>query len=143
MYDSQYYCHLYWSFGIWYEHLNLFDYNLYGDPAMNWRGVDVAAADDVSSRGLDFLQLYNHPNPCTSGTTIHYTLPSDGPVQLEVFNLLGQRVATLTDGAQPAGTHRAQWDARTADGSLAPGGIYFYRIQANGQVATRRMTLVR
>ena len=58
----------------------------------------------------------NYPNPFNPGTVIPYQLATDGYVRLEVFNLLGQRVVTLVDGAMSAGRYTAQWDARMAMG---------------------------
>ena len=58
----------------------------------------------------------NYPNPFNPGTVIPYELAGDGYVRLEVFNLLGQRVATLVDGELGAGRYTAEWDARDGAG---------------------------
>ena len=58
----------------------------------------------------------NYPNPFNPGTVIPYQLAMDGYVRLEVFNLLGQRVATLVDGEQVAGAYAVPWDARMGRG---------------------------
>ena len=84
----------------------------------------------------------NYPNPFNPGTVIPYELAADGYVRLEVFNLLGQRVATLMDGEMGAGRYTAEWDARDASGQGVAAGVYVYRLTAGGGVATRRMTLV-
>ena len=84
----------------------------------------------------------NYPNPFNPGTVIPYELAAEGYVRLEVFNLLGQRVATLVDGEQAAGLYTAEWDARDAAGQGVAAGVYVYRLTAGGGVATRRMTLV-
>ena len=84
----------------------------------------------------------NYPNPFNPGTVIPYELAADGYVRLEVFNLLGQRVATLVEGEQAAGRYTAAWDARDASGYGVAAGVYIYRLTAGGGVATRRMVLV-
>ena len=84
----------------------------------------------------------NYPNPFNPGTVIPYELAADGYVRLEVFNLLGQRVAVLVDGEMGAGRYAAEWDARDASGQGVAAGVYVYRLTAGGGVATRRMTLV-
>ena len=80
----------------------------------------------------------NYPNPFNAATEIRYDLPDPGHVSLEIFNVTGQRVASLVDAGQPAGQHIIHWDA----GNL-PSGIYLVRLQAGEQMATRKMALVR
>ena len=84
----------------------------------------------------------NYPNPFNPGTVIPYQLAADGYVRLEVFNLLGQRVATLVEGEMAAGSYTAQWDARDASGYGVAAGVYVYRLTAGDATATRRMVLV-
>ena len=64
----------------------------------------------------------NYPNPFNPSTIIPYQLAASAHVRLEVFNLLGQRIATLVDGQRPAGTHTAMWNATGA------AGVYIYRL---------------
>ena len=84
----------------------------------------------------------NYPNPFNPSTLIPYQLPSPAPVRLEVFNLLGQRIATLVEEVQPAGFHHARWDGTDAAGRAAGAGVYLYRLQSGPRVATGRMVLV-
>ena len=84
----------------------------------------------------------NYPNPFNPGTVIPYELATTAQVRLEVFNLLGQRLATLVDGARSAGAHTARWDARDASGYGVAAGVYIYRLTAGGATQTRRMVLV-
>ena len=72
----------------------------------------------------------NYPNPFNPGTVIPYELAADGYVRLEVFNLLGQRVAVLVDGEMGAGRYTAEWDAR--DASRAGGGGGGVCVSADG-----------
>ncbi len=84
----------------------------------------------------------NYPNPFNPSTLIPYQLPVATHVRLEVFNVLGQRVATVVDGEQSAGFHTARWDATDAAGRAAAAGVYLYRLQAGGESITRRMVLI-
>ena len=84
----------------------------------------------------------NYPNPFNPSTHIPYRLPAAMHVQLEVFNLLGQRVATLVDGEQPAGFHTARWSATDAGGRPVGAGVYLYRLLGDGRQLTRSMLLI-
>ena len=90
----------------------------------------------------DFALGQNYPNPFNPSTIIPYQLPTAGHVRLEVFNLLGQRLATLVDAEQPAGVHTAQWDATDASGRAVGAGVYIYRLSSGGMRESRRMVLV-
>ncbi|MBL0176109.1 MAG: hypothetical protein IPP94_12720 [Ignavibacteria bacterium] len=84
----------------------------------------------------------NYPNPVApgEGTVIPYSLAVPGTVRLEIYNALGQKVATLVDGtALDAGRFEAAWDGRRSDGTLAGSGVYFTRFSAafgNGETYT-------
>jgi len=80
----------------------------------------------------------NYPNPFNATTLIKYDLPVSCQVRLDIFNILGQKVATLVNGNQKAGHKTARWDA----GSFTS-GIYFYRLQAGDFMQTRKMILLR
>jgi sugar lactone lactonase YvrE len=84
----------------------------------------------------------NYPNPFNPSTIIPYQLTVGGHVRLEVFNLLGQRLATLVDAERSAGMHTARWDATDAAGRAAGAGVYIYRLSSGGQAVSRRMVLV-
>ena len=84
----------------------------------------------------------NYPNPFNPSTMIPYQLPGAMYVRLEVFNILGQRIATLVDGERPAGFHTASWDATDAAGEAVAAGVYLYRLSGDGVQATRSMLLI-
>ena len=84
----------------------------------------------------------NYPNPFNPSTIIPYQLAATSQVRLEVFNTLGQRMATLVNGEQGAGTYSAQWDGTDAAGRSAAAGMYLYRLTVDGVEQTGRMVLV-
>ena len=84
----------------------------------------------------------NYPNPFNPSTIIPYQVPVATRVRLEVFNILGQRVATLVDGERPAGFHTATWDATDASGRGVGSGVYLYRLLGGGERLTRSMVLL-
>ncbi len=80
----------------------------------------------------------NYPNPFNPRTTISYQLPATSDVKLEIFDILGKKVATLVNGRQAAGAYTYTWNA-----SNMASGIYFYRLQAGNFVETKKMMLVK
>ena len=84
----------------------------------------------------------NYPNPFNPSTIIPYQLPTATHVRLEVFNLLGQRVATLVDEERPAGFHTATWHAVDGSGRAVAAGVYIYRMTVGEERQTGRMVLI-
>jgi hypothetical protein len=80
----------------------------------------------------------NYPNPFNPSTCIQFDLPRDARVLLKVFNIIGQEVDLIIDGNQAAGSHIIEFDA-----SQLPTGIYFYRLQVENSVFTRKMILMK
>ena len=111
-----------------------------GYVPMATEGVRVSIDDDIRYADLpEAVRLHqNYPNPFSPSTNIRYTLSTAGDVRLEVFNLLGQSVATLVSGHRTAGEHTVSFDA-----SGLGSGVYFYQIEAGGAMQTMKMMLVR
>ncbi len=84
----------------------------------------------------------NYPNPFNPSTIIPYQLAVSAAVRLEVFNLLGQHIATLVDGERPAGFHTATWHAVDAAGRAVGAGVYIYRMTVGVERQTGRMVLL-
>ena len=110
-----------------------------GHFALPLRAFSTARGTALPS---DFALGQNYPNPFNPSTIIPYQLPTSAHVRLEVFNLLGQRLATLVDAERSAGVHMAQWDATDAAGQAVGAGVYIYRLSVGEQTESRRMVLV-
>ncbi len=85
----------------------------------------------------------NYPNPFNPSTTIELEVFESGPVEIAVYNVLGQRLTTLTQGVLLQGTYAFEWNGRDAAGAAAASGLYLYRASAGGTVQTRSMTLLK
>jgi hypothetical protein len=85
-----------------------------------------------------FLLEQNYPNPFNPSTTIRYQLPVASEVKLEVYDVLGKKIATLVNERQSAGSYQVVWNA-----SGLSSGTYFYRLQAGTFVETKKMILVK
>jgi hypothetical protein len=86
--------------------------------------VTVTSVKDNSQLPTEYALEQNYPNPFNPSTTIQYSLPYRSSVRLDVFSVLGQRVAALYDGEQAAGYQKLQWNAGVST------GIYIYRLEA-------------
>lgn len=80
----------------------------------------------------------NYPNPFNPSTIITYSIPNDGKVKLELFNILGQKISTLINEHKFSGTYELNFNA-----SNLPSGIYIYRIQVNNFIKSRKMMLIK
>jgi len=85
-----------------------------------------------------FLLEQNYPNPFNPSTTIRYQLPVASEVKLEVYDVLGKKIATLVNERQSAGAYQVVWNA-----SGLSSGTYFYRLQAGTFVETKKMIMVK
>ena len=110
----------------------------------------VTSVENETPVPLRFELHQNFPNPFNPSTTIMFEVPWQSRVTIAVYNLLGQRVATLVNDEKPSGRYSLMWNGRNDDGAPVATGIYFYRIHAeslSGQkqtfVETRKMILVK
>lgn len=99
--------------------------------------TDVDQKNDVK-RPLFYSLSQNYPNPFNPTTIIQYTVPSTQPVSMIIYNLLGQRVATLVNEVKQTGEYSVSWDA-----SNMSSGIYFYKLEAGSFVVFKTMVLLK
>jgi hypothetical protein len=85
----------------------------------------------------------NYPNPFNPDTRIEFSVARKSHVNISVFNILGQQVATLVDEEYDAGVHEVVWDGANDNGSQVASGIYFYKMDTEEFVRTRKMVLMR
>ncbi|MCP4632824.1 MAG: T9SS type A sorting domain-containing protein [candidate division Zixibacteria bacterium] len=86
----------------------------------------------------EYVLKQNSPNPFNPQTEIRYNLPKDTNARLDIYNIMGQRVATPFNGKQQSGEHTINWDASTYSS-----GIYFYKLTTNNKTLTKRMSLLK
>ncbi len=90
-----------------------------------------------------FVLEQNYPNPFNPATRIDFSLARASDVKLEIFNILGRKIIALVDETVPAGRYSVLWDGRDAAGGRVASGIYFYRLQADDFIDTRKMILLK
>lgn len=116
---------------------------LVGEPTPNMANSTPTSVEDTEVPA-DFVLHTNFPNPFNPTTTIAYDLNNTGQVALDVYDMLGQKVASLFEGSQPAGSYAFSWDGRDARGNVVSSGVYIYRLTMNGRLSQSRvMTLLK
>jgi hypothetical protein len=104
--------------------------------------VTVTIVEGVSDKEqavpMQFALHQNYPNPFNPSTEIRFDLPQTAPVTLAIYNLLGQKVATVLDQRMEAGSHQVLFDA-----SGLASGVYFYRINAGQFTDMKKMVLIK
>jgi plastocyanin len=83
------------------------------------------------------------PNPFLSTTTVRLRLPQPAAIRVEIFDVAGRSIQVLADRLLDAGTHELAWDARTARGGAAPGGVYYARLLSQERTESVRLLLLR
>jgi len=97
----------------------------------------------VSQLPREFVLHSNYPNPFNSSTTIRFDIPVEAHVTIEIFDLLGRKVGTLTDGNKLPGFYELLWYGKDKNGKILPSGVYFYAITAGQFHRLHKMLLVK
>ena len=120
-----------------------------GLPALNLRvQAEVTGAGQPTSVASGSVQpqklalFQNYPNPFNPETQIRFDLPTAGPVQLRIYDMLGRVVRTLVNQRLQAGVHVMRWDGRDQNGRPVASGIYFYELITPSQTLSRKMILM-
>ena len=125
-----------------------FDKNIIVGQTYYYKIIDVGANNAQRQFGpvrvtvplpTNFVLGQNYPNPFNPGTKIFYQISDAGRVSLSVYNMMGQKVATLVDQHQAPGYYNVEWNGLGNDGNEASTGIYIYRLECAGKVITKRM----
>lgn len=103
-------------------------------PWVFYQPPDNTVTINAEGAPLQFSLLPNYPNPFNQFTTIDFQIDAPGYVELSVYNVLGQKVTALINQPHQQGRYTT-----TFDGSGLPGGVYFYKLTANGRVQTHKM----
>jgi len=103
----------------------------------------LSAVSQHEDLPISYALKQNYPNPFNPSTTIRYDIASRSSVELVVFNLLGQKVATVVNQEQEAGSYSIIWNARNDEGLELSSGVYFYLLRAGSFAETKKLILLR
>jgi len=111
---------------------------------LNEEGAVVGVEKNDSNNLTQRYKLeQNYPNPFNPETQIRFYLPAAGRVVMGIYNLLGQKILTLTDGRFESGSHSLVWNGNDRNGNDIASGIYFYQLKSGSFSQVKKMTLLR
>jgi hypothetical protein len=120
---------------------------VHGGPVGSTHHMTHAADLSTSPAGANmpsaFALAQNYPNPFNPSTEISFTLNEAADVNLSIFNMLGQKVRTLTSGSTPAGVYSLEWDGRDEMGQSVSTGVYLYTLSNGSTSITKKMALMK
>jgi hypothetical protein len=112
--------------------------------------VTMVQSAQVDMRNMiprEWMLYQNYPNPFNPSTTIEFDVPevtSKIPrVAIQIFNILGQKVATIERGIHDAGRYSIRWEGKNENGVRVASGVYFYRLLAGDYVSTKKMVMIK
>ncbi len=106
----------------------------------------VAASGDsyiTANIAQDYALLSSYPNPFNPETTISYDIMTDGMVEVAIYNLMGQKVASLVNNYHSAGSYTVNWAGQDHLGNAVSSGVYFAQLTSGNEVVTNKITLLR
>ncbi|KQC10330.1 MAG: hypothetical protein APR54_12110 [Candidatus Cloacimonas sp. SDB] len=128
--------------------LNLPEYDLLGNTRIFQDQIDMGAyewqgtSNNENTISTNILSLTNYPNPFNPSTTLKFDMRKAGYVNLEIYNIKGQKVRTLINQQQEAGYHTKVWQGNDDAGNPVGSGIYFYRLIVDGTAYPMRKCLL-
>jgi len=144
LYYGKFYATTYYGWGHIYEYMNLYNYNLYGDPALAVAGATAGLANHISGGFPTSLHLTPcDPNPFKSTTRMRFSLCAGGRLSIAVYDVTGRRVAILADGDFSAGEHTIAWKGTGYSGERLASGLYFITVRSDSETAIRKVVLLK
>lgn len=105
--------------------------------------IELSTATSVAEQALEARSVKAYPNPFNESTTVSFTTLRDAQVKVNVYNILGQEVATVLDNKLESGKHFTKWDGSSNSGQSLPNGQYFIKVSVDGAVSTTKVVLNR
>lgn len=124
------------------QHLRVSD--LYFSPGTTIDGaLWLSLIDEYASVPIKYSLRQNYPNPFNPVTNIEFQLPELTDVRLTIYNVMGHEVNTLINESTEPGTYRITWNGLNKDGAQVSTGVYFYRLETDGFVDTKKMVFIK
>jgi sugar lactone lactonase YvrE len=109
-----------------------------------FRPVQLTSVNEETGNIPDkYFLSQNYPNPFNPETTIKYQIKHNDPVNLVIYDPFGQRVKTLVNEVQPAGSYQVVWDGKNHQNQPVSSGVYLYRLRSGNQILSKKMILLK
>ncbi|MCC7430093.1 S8 family serine peptidase [bacterium] len=115
-------------------------------PCANfYRAVNVilSGVEDENNLPKAYKLSQNYPNPFNPTTTIEFAILESGKTELEIFNVLGQKIRTLVSEKLLSGSYKVKWNGTDENGKQVSSGIYFYKLKSGNFSETKKMVLLK
>jgi len=122
---------------------SLFDYNDAPSNIFAFTTKQVTSIDENQIIPLKTILGNNYPNPFNPITTINFTLNIETNLKIDIHNIKGQKVKSLLNEYRPAGVHNIVWNGKDDNGNDVGSGVYFYRMESEGYVSTKKMVMIK
>jgi hypothetical protein len=108
-------------------------------------GAVTGVVGDANKQAVisTFELLQNYPNPFNPSTKIEYQIPTSGHVEIQLYNITGELVKTLTNGEQSAGKYSVNWNGKDNSNRAVASGVYIYRVMFGNSVLSKKMLLLK
>jgi hypothetical protein len=144
LYDGKFYATTNYGWDHYYEYMNLYNFNLYGDPALAAGGASARVVHDRDVATGTILRLGPaEPNPFGPAVTLRFALSAPSAVRIAVYDVTGREVALLADEDYPAGEFTITWDGSGTEGRALSSGLYLVKARASGQTVVRKIVSMR
>ncbi len=107
------------------------------------QGYNGVPNEDAVIPVTETALLGNYPNPFNPETIISYDVKNDAQINIEIYNIKGQKIKTLVNGKVKAGNHKITWKGDDENGRQVTSGVYFYKLNAGMYTSTRKMILMK
>jgi len=112
---------------------------------ITFSGIPTSVKEqELMQNVLSSFTLYqNYPNPFNPSTTIQYNVPKPGVVEINIFDIQGRLIRSMSKSFQQAGVHSIVWDSRTNSGGAVASGTYFCQVLFNGSSLVKKLLLLK
>ena len=118
-------------------------------PSRIWDSVSVNLTvtdiqiDDFPVTPTQMELLGNHPNPFNNETVIRFALPTQGPIELLIFNINGEVIRHLLHDTFSPAFHNIRWDGKNDSGQIVASGVYIYQLICERHQLTKRLVFAK